>query len=89
MNCVRCGNPLSPERMEALPGAVTCVPCVKASGDVPTRMGYMVFDHKTAGNINIVSQKQLDNINRLDRRGYKRHVSFNPGKDEIVQDKNE
>lgn len=70
MNCVVCDKPIPPERLEALPGATKCVPCVIKGGDVPAKVGHMVYNHKTAGEIEIVSRAQLEEINRMDPRGY-------------------
>lgn len=70
MNCNSCNQPLSSERLEAVPDAVFCVPCLIKRGDVPAKKGYMYFCHKTAGEIEIVDDKTLREMNRLDRRGY-------------------
>jgi len=70
MNCVICDKPIPAERLEALPNATKCVQCVIKGGDVPVKVGHMVYNHKTAGEIEIVSRTQLEEINRMDPRGY-------------------
>lgn len=70
MNCERCEKPIPPERLEAKPDATMCVTCLMAEGDEPMIQGHMVYSHKTAGEIQLVSRAQLDDINRLDPRGY-------------------
>jgi len=72
MFCKTCGIELSSERLEAKPDAEECVPCVAKQGDVLMYRGRMIFSHKTAGELEIVSKQTLDDINRIDRRGYKR-----------------
>lgn len=70
MNCNRCDKPIPPERLEAMPNAVMCVPCLVATGDVPMPKGRMVFSHKTAGEIEILPAEAYDRLNDLDPRGY-------------------
>ena len=70
MSCERCGKPIPAERLEALPNARTCVPCVMADGDVPRKMGRMAYGHKTAGEIEIMDEAMFKEVNRLDPRGY-------------------
>ena len=70
MNCVICDKPIPPERLEALPNASRCVPCVMKDGDVPHKVGRMSYAHKTAGEIEIMDSATLAEMNRLDPRGY-------------------
>ena len=70
MNCNVCNKPIPPERLEAMPSATKCVPCLVKEGDVPTKVGHMVYNHKTAGEIEILDKNTLAEINRLDPRGY-------------------
>ena len=44
MNCVKCLQPIPPERLEALPETTVCVGC----SDVKKVKGLLVFNHKTA-----------------------------------------
>ena len=70
MNCIHCDKPIPPERLEAIPNATMCVPCLVADGDVPVPKGRMVFSHKTAGEIEIVPAKLYERLNDMDPRGY-------------------
>jgi hypothetical protein len=69
--CSECGEPIPKARLEAMPNTTLCVPCKVALGDEPPKLGHMVFNHKTGGVCEIVSPQTLNEINRLDRRGYK------------------
>lgn len=62
MNCNRCKQPIPSERLSAVPDAVMCVPCLRASGDVKLKKGRLVFDHKTGGALEVVSEEQLNRM---------------------------
>lgn len=70
MNCIKCDKEIPAERLEAKPDTEYCVPCLVADGDVPMKKGRMCYDHKTAGEIEIMSEERLHEINNLDPRGY-------------------
>ena len=70
MNCVKCDKPIPEARLEAMPNATMCVPCLVADGDVPVPKGRMVFSHKTAGEIEILSSEAYERANAMDPRGY-------------------
>lgn len=72
MNCEFCEKPIPEERLEAKPDATSCVPCLVKNGDVDLKKGRMVFNHKTAGEIEILSSKRFEEVNSLDPRGYGR-----------------
>lgn len=78
MDCIRCNKPIPPARLEAVPGTAFCAPCKEATGDEPPRLGRMRFDHKTGGELEIVSKETLQELTRLDRRGYKRAIKKTP-----------
>ena len=66
MNCTKCQNKINPLRVKALPKTNVCVEC----SNIEAVSGFMVYDHKTAGTINICSQEVAEEIRRLgDRRG--------------------
>lgn len=65
MLCKKCSQPIPAERMEAIPDAVLCVPCLRQAGDVPIKRGRMVYDHKTAGAIEIVTPEQHQRMREL------------------------
>jgi len=81
MNCTMCDKPIPPERLEAMPHATKCVPCVIKDGDVPHKVGRMVYNHKTAGEIEIVDSTTLAELNRLDPRGYNKKTLKEPNED--------
>jgi hypothetical protein len=62
MNCTRCNQLISPERLAAVPDATLCVVCLQAAGGVPRKRGHVVFDHKTAGTIELVSGDELKKL---------------------------
>lgn len=70
MNCARCDKEIPAERLEALPDTKYCVPCVMKEGDVPMKKGRMVFNHKTAGEIEVLSPEAYERANDMDPRGY-------------------
>jgi hypothetical protein len=72
--CQNCNKQIPFERLEAKPDAKLCVPCVVETGAEPEYMGVMVFSCKTAGEVSLVNRSQYEEINRLDPRGYKRHI---------------
>jgi Prokaryotic dksA/traR C4-type zinc finger len=65
MNCVHCNKPIPQERLDAIPDATTCVSCLKATGDVPRKKGRLVFDHKTGGQIEVLSPNQFETMRDL------------------------
>lgn len=70
MNCVRCDKAIPAERLEAMPDATMCVPCLVAEGDVPKPKGRMIFSHKTAPDMQIMPAKLYERLNDMDPRGY-------------------
>jgi hypothetical protein len=56
--CTSCYADIEEERLEALPDTTVCSCCAqKGIGQKPTAKGVMVFGHKTAGAIQILSQE--------------------------------
>lgn len=56
MNCSLCGNPIPPERLEAIPGCHTCIQCSTTS----RKVGFMVssFSKGTAPELVVVPNNQ-------------------------------
>jgi len=67
MNCIDCGNEIPAMRLEAAPGTHHCVKCVDKH--IPRRKGYMIYGHKTAGEI--VMAEGSENIRRLEREYFR------------------
>jgi hypothetical protein len=42
-----------------------CVSCLKATGDVPAKKGRLVFDHKTGGQLEVLSPQQFKTMQEL------------------------
>ena len=57
MNCIDCGNVIPAARLEAVPGTHHCVKCVDKH--IPERKGYMIYGHKTAGEIVMATGKKI------------------------------
>jgi hypothetical protein len=57
MNCLSCDYPIEFERLEVLPETKVCSCCAKQGmGQKSKPRGVMVFGHKTAGAIQIISE---------------------------------
>jgi len=57
MNCRLCTNEIEPERLEILPSTVACSTCANKHKMGVPRRGVMIYDGKTAGTIQIMSDK--------------------------------
>jgi hypothetical protein len=56
-NCSGCSLPIELERLEVLPNTLVCSCCAKkGANQKPKVKGVMVFGHKTAGAIQVISQ---------------------------------
>jgi RNA polymerase-binding transcription factor DksA len=61
MICRICNNFIEPERLEILPNTVACAGCANKHNLGTPRLGRMVFDHKTGGTLQIMSQETFNN----------------------------
>ena len=61
MKCIDCGNVIPAARLEAVPGTHHCVKCVDKH--IPERKGYMIYGHKTAGEIVMATAKTFVALN--------------------------
>lgn len=68
VRCIDCGQPIPWERFSLLPFTLHCVDC---SSVEPVR-GRLVYSHKTAPELNVVSKEEFQTLQRLDRRGKQR-----------------
>ena len=55
MTCRTCNNKIEPERLEVLPATVFCSSCAHKHNVIKPRKGIMVFDHKTGGELQMMS----------------------------------
>ncbi len=65
--CECCGSPIPEERLEALPGTVTCVKCSR----VKPLIGFTCYDHKTAPGLVLVNPDDREAL-RLAKRVHNR-----------------
>ena len=65
MNCSRCNIKVPNDRVKM--GYTICVKCSTEEKVA----SHTIYPHKTGGFIQVVSKEQAENLNRLDRRGYK------------------
>lgn len=61
--CLKCGRLIDPERITALPNTQTCADC----SIEPKRVGYMVFGHKTGGELVTISPEETELIRQANR----------------------
>ena len=66
MNCSLCNIDIPQERIDM---GYTSV-CVSCSTE-EKKVGHIIYPHKTGAYIQVVDKETYDNLNRLDRRGYK------------------
>ena len=70
MRCQTCREPIPAARLTALPHTTTCVAC----SEVEPLKGVMLWDHKTAPYIHVVTPKQHAVLKRHDRRSVHSHM---------------
>ena len=56
MICRCCNNQIESERLNILPNTVFCAACANKHNVVKPRKGIMVFDHKTGGTLQTMSE---------------------------------
>ena len=65
IECSGCGSTMNPERFEM--GFKVCVKCSTEE----KKMGHVIYPHKTGGYVQVVDSETYQDLNRIDRRGYK------------------
>lgn len=65
MNCQTCGQPVESERIDL--GFSRCRGCAFVRPE-PKVKGAMVYGHKTAGALNVMSPESFGNYKRISRR---------------------
>lgn len=64
-----CGNDIEEERLELLPDTKVCCKCAhKGFGQPPEEKGAMIFDHKTGGQLIIMSADAFSDYKAKSRR---------------------
>lgn len=66
MNCEICQQPIPTARLQAVPETTRCVKC-QSSQDTRVK-GRVVYDHKTAGAVEVLSPQAFDAAQRADPR---------------------
>ena len=65
MECKLCSNTIPTARTEM--GYTICIDCSTEE----KKVGHIIYPHKTGAYIQVVDKETHENLNRLDRRGYK------------------
>ena len=65
IECSGCGSEMNPERFQM--GFKVCVNCSIEE----KKMGHVIYPHKTGGYVQVVDSETYQDLNRIDRRGYK------------------
>jgi len=65
MNCSMCSSEIPQGRLDM--GYTICTNCSTEE----KKVGHIIYPHKTGAYIQVVDKKTHENLNRLDRRGYK------------------
>tara|TARA_R100000008_G_C3534209_1_gene141015 strand:+ start:58 stop:558 length:501 start_codon:yes stop_codon:yes gene_type:complete len=80
MNCSRCTTQVPKERSEL--GYTICTECSVEE----KKVGHIIYPHKTGAYVQVVSKSTQDNLNKLDRRGYRRGGSYKHYKELTLSD---
>ena len=64
-NCLKCDNEIDDHRYHL--GYTECVEC----SDTEKYSAHQVYPHKTGGYVQVVDSETYQDLNRIDRRGYK------------------
>ena len=70
MNCFTCSTPIEPARLEILPDTKVCSMCARQGiAQKSKSRGVMVFGHKTAGTIQILSEETFQDWKKYNPYG--------------------
>lgn len=70
MKCSCCNFEIEIDRLEVLPNTTVCISCArKGIGQPAKSMGVMVWGHKTAGSIQIISQDAFKDWRKYNPHG--------------------
>ena len=78
LNCSKCSSNLPKARHEL--GYTICVKCSVEE----KKVGHVIYPHKTGAFVQVVSKSTQENLNKLDRRGYRTSGAFKNYKNIIV-----
>jgi hypothetical protein len=77
MTCANCSSFIEPERIEILPNTHVCSSCAKQYIKLKPKKGIMIYGHKTAGEMQVVSVENFRDYRRLNPYG--RHTGRGSG----------
>ena len=80
MKCSRCNTNVPNERSEL--GYTICTKCSVEE----KKVGHIIYPHKTGAYVQVVSKSTQDNLNKLDRRGYRRGGTYKHYKELTLSD---
>ena len=80
MRCSRCDTNVPNERREL--GYTICTKCSVEE----KKVGHIIYPHKTGAYIQVVSKSTQSNLNKLDRRGYRRGGTYKHYKELTLSD---
>ena len=80
MKCSRCNTKVPNERREL--GYTICTNCSVEE----KKVGHIIYPHKTGAYVQVVSKSTQNNLNKLDRRGYRRGGGYKHYKELTLSD---
>jgi hypothetical protein len=77
MTCANCSSFIEPERIDILPNTKVCSSCAQQYIKLKPKKGIMIYGHKTAGEMQVVSVENFRDYRRLNPYG--RHTGRGSG----------
>lgn len=77
MNCANCGCSIESERIALIPNTRVCSACANQYIKLKPKKGIMIYGHKTAGEMQVVSVENFRDYRRLNPYG--RHTGRGSG----------
>jgi hypothetical protein len=77
MTCANCSLFIEPERIKMLPNTKVCSTCAQQYIKLKPKKGIMIYGHKTAGEMQVVSVENFRDYRRLNPYG--RHTGRGSG----------
>lgn len=77
MNCANCSSVIAQERLDILPNTRVCSSCAIQYIKLKPKKGIMIYGHKTAGEMQVVSVECFKDYRRLNPYG--RHTGRGSG----------
>lgn len=77
MTCANCYSTIEQDRLDILPNTKVCASCANQYIKLKPRKGIMIYGHKTAGEMQVVSIENFRDYRRLNPYG--RHTGRGSG----------